>query len=96
MRLGRKNLLVNAWKKKKKKVVRKRNSKYQKERDKEPKKKKSNSLKEPRPTRQDTQAHGEVPQLEDSAQLVVTSAQDPLYAKRKMLLLLIEKAPMLV
>jgi len=50
VRLGRKNPLVNAWKKKKKKTMRKRDLIYQKERNKEPKKEKEiNSLKEPRP-----------------------------------------------
>jgi len=43
---------------------------------------KERSFKEPRPpTRQDTQAHGEVPQPDDPAQSVVTSAQDP-YTQR--------------
>jgi len=61
------------------KAMKKRNSKYKKEEIKNPKKEKEiNSFKEPRPpTRQDTQAHGEVPQPDDPAQSVVTSAQDP-------------------
>jgi hypothetical protein len=83
----------------KKKVMRKRDPKYKKEETKnQNNKKKLFRVKnqDPLTTRQDTQAHGEVPQGDDSAQSVVTSAQDPLYAKRKMLLLSVEEAPVLV
>jgi hypothetical protein len=100
MKLGRRNPLGNACREQeKKKAMRKRDSKYKKEEIKnlKIKRKKSIHLKnqEP-PTRQDRQAHGEIPQPEESAQSVVTSAQDPLYAKRKMLLLSIEEASVLV
>jgi hypothetical protein len=47
-------------------------------------------------TRQDTQAHGKVPQSGDVAQSVVTLAQGSLYATRKMLKLSVEEASVLV
>jgi len=83
--------------KRRKKAIRKRDPKYKKEEIKNQKKKKKPiHLKNQDSTRQETQAHGEVPQPDDSAQSVVTSAQDPLYEKRKMLLLSIEEASVLV
>jgi len=72
--------------KKKIKKIKKKKEKNQKNT------KKPIRLKNQDPTRQDTQIHGEVPQPEDSAQSVVTLAQESLYAKRKMLLLSIEEA----
>jgi len=68
---------------KRRKSNEKRDPKYKKEEIKNQKKEKEiNSFKEPRPpTRQDTQAHGEVPQPDDPAQSVITSAQDP-YTQR--------------
>jgi hypothetical protein len=72
------------------------NTKKKKERTKE-KKKETSSYEESRPpARQDTQAHGRVPQSGDVAQSVVTLAQGSLYATRKMLKLSVGEASVLV
>jgi hypothetical protein len=73
----------------------KKRSKIQKGR-KNRKKKKSIRLKNQDPTRQDTQAHGKVPQLKIPLSQLLLRLKVPLYVKRKVLQLSIEEASVLV